>query len=137
MKTPNISSAAPPSPDLSIVEEDEYGHAGTDGYPVQVCVVGTVYTQEKSAVHSSDGSINVSTTETMPLFQKEKRRKEVVFWCENGPIWFGTNKSMVQAGTSAHLPTGGAATIRHQDAIWVRGDTGTALVSYVMELYGD
>lgn len=129
--------AAPPTPDIGTIEGDDVGPAGTDGYPVQVVVKGTVYTQEMPAVHSADGSINCANTEIMALFQEDKRRKEIVMWCETSPIYFGTNKSMVTIGQSAHLPIGMPVTIRHQDAVWVRGDTATALVSYVTELFGD
>lgn len=138
MPTPTRSDQTP-DPDVDTLqgETPDYGAAGNAGYPIQVVVKGTVYTQEQPAGNSADGSVNVTVAETQPLFNVDPRRKELVIWCENNSIFFGTNKSRVQNGASAHLPAGGSATIRHKDAIWVRGDSGTALVSYIVELYGD
>lgn len=138
LRTKSRPIVAPPTPDLDTVEDTEdLGVAGTDGYPAQVKVVGRVYTQELPATHSADGSFNVGATETQPAFNADPRRKTLTIWCETFPIWFGTNQSKVQWGTSAHLPAGGSANIAHCDAIWVRGDGGSALVSYITELYGD
>ena len=140
MPTQKRQETREPEPDLDILEgnsETDYGPGGTDGYPVQVCVKGTVYTQEQPASHSADGSFNAPSDETQPAFTADPRRKELTLWCEDFPIYFGTRHNMVQTGKSAHLPAGGSATIRHRDQIWIRGDGGTALVSFVTELYAD
>lgn len=99
--------------------------------------MGPVYTQEMPAVDSSDGSFNANTSDAQAAFNRDPRRKELTIWCENFGIWFGVRKDMVLGSTSAHLPAGGSATIRHQDAVFVRGDTGTALVSYISEQWAD
>ena len=130
---------APSVPPVSTVEEIEtdYGPAGSDGYPVQVRVMGPVYTQELPAGNSADGNFNATTTDAQSAFDANPRRKSVMFWCETNGIYFGKDRGSVIGGRSAHLPPGGSVTITHKDAVYMRGDTGTALVSYVQELYGD
>lgn len=129
----------PPKPPLDVVEDnyEDVGIAGTDGYPAQVIVKGAVYTQELPATHSSDGNVSVTTSVVDPLFNADPRRKEITFWVEDQSIYFGTDKGRVQSGMSAHLLAGGSATIKHKDALYFRGDSGTARISYIVELYGD
>jgi hypothetical protein len=136
-KSPN--APAPPTPPIDVIQDDaDYGPAGAVGYPLQVLVKNPIlYTQELPAVHSVDGNFNVPIGQAQPMFDANPLRKELTFWAETNPIFFGRDSGMVTSGRSAHLPSGGSVVIRHKDPVYMRGDGGTALVSFIQEHYGD
>jgi hypothetical protein len=101
--------------------------------PVPVVVEGPVRAQQVGSRAGAMRSLNVSQTDVQQLVGADLRRRSLLVWT-SAAVRIGTRED-VEAGAAALTPVNVVIPIMHTDAIWVRGDAGAAVVSFILELW--
>ena len=120
-------------PDVGEVQQREEEARPIEAVPV--VVEGPVRAQDVGSRSGAMRSVAVSQTDIQPLVGADLRRRSLLVWT-SAAVRIGSRED-VEAGAAAVTPVNVVIPITHTDAVWVRGDAGAAVVSFILELWTD
>jgi hypothetical protein len=118
-------------PDTDTVRQEEEQARNVE--PVPVVVEGPVRAQDVGSRSGAMRSVNVTQTDLQQLVGADLRRRSLLVWSD-AAVRLGSRED-VEADAAAVTPVNVLIPITHTDAIWVRGDAGAAVVSFILELW--